>query len=157
MCCTDSSAASITVHSKNNTSFYCHLHQVAFPKGKPIGSAVLPFLPAGSIRGDTPSSHALLSSVRAGCIPVIICDLCSRYSPSFKSSLTIEDFSVTIDEHKFLQDPLGELLKLQEMMTTFEIEEKLKWLAYAQRITQPDHPKSLFVPAYVYESLKAAQ
>jgi hypothetical protein len=107
------------------------------------------------IRGDTPSTHALLSSVRAGCIPVIICDLCSRYSPSFKSSLRIEDFSVTIDEHKFLQDPLGELLKLQEMMTTFEIEEKLKWLAYAQRITQPDHPKSLFVPAFVYESLKA--
>ena len=106
------------------------------------------------IRGDTPSTHALLSSVRTGCIPVIICDLCSRYSPSFKSSLTIEDFAVTIDENKFLQDPTGELLKLQDI-TLFEIEEKLKWLAYAQRVTQPDHPRSLFVPAFVYESLKA--
>jgi hypothetical protein len=68
--------------------------------------------------------------------------------------LAIEDFSVTIDENKFLQDPKGELLNLQEM-TGFEFEEKLKWLAYAQRITQPDHPKSLFVPAFVHESLKA--
>jgi hypothetical protein len=106
------------------------------------------------IRGDTPSTHAFLSAVKVGCIPVIVCDLCSRYSPSFKSSLTIEDFSLTMDEKRFLQDPLGELLKLQEL-TDSEIEEKLKWLAYAQRITQPDHPKSLFVPAFIYESLEA--
>jgi hypothetical protein len=106
------------------------------------------------IRGDTPSTHSLLSAVRVGCIPVIICDLCSSFSPSLKSSLTIEDFSVSMDEKRFLQNPLGELLKLQEI-TDFEIEEKLKWLAYAQRITQPDHPQSLFVPAFIYESLEA--
>jgi hypothetical protein len=103
---------------------------------------------------DTPSPHSLLSAVKAGCIPVTVCDLCSSYSPSFKSSLTMEDFFVTMDEKRFLQDPLGELLKLQEI-TDFEIEEKLKWLAYTKTLTQPDHPNSLFVPAFIDKSLEA--
>jgi hypothetical protein len=64
------------------------------------------------------------------------------------------DYAIFISEKAFLQDPLRELHKLTDLTET-EIREKLEALAFAQRVVLPDHPDSLFVPAFLRESLLA--
>jgi hypothetical protein len=106
------------------------------------------------IRGDTPHSHALTRSIKAGCIPVIVCDSYPLYAPTLKSSIDMTEYAILLDEHQFLQDPLRQLLKLRELSET-EIRMKLSALAFAQRIITPDSPDSLFVPAFLREALAA--
>ena len=103
------------------------------------------------IRGDTPHTHALSSSVKVGCIPVIVCDSYPLYAPTLKSSVDMSDYAVILDENKFVEDPVRELKKLQDM-TDLEIQMKLKALALAQRVLVYDHPDSLFVPAFIQEA-----
>jgi hypothetical protein len=107
-----------------------------------------------AIRGDTPHSHALLRAVKVGCIPVVVCDSYPLYAPTFKSSVNMRDYAIFIPEKAFLEDPLRELRKLADLTET-EIREKLEALAFAQRVVLPDHPESLFVPAFLRESLLA--
>jgi hypothetical protein len=107
-----------------------------------------------AIRGDTPHSHALLRAVKVGCIPVVVCDSYPLYAPTFKSSVNMRDYAIFIPEKDFLQDPLRELHKLTDLTET-EIREKVEALAFAQRVMLPDHPESLFVPAFLKESLMA--
>jgi hypothetical protein len=107
-----------------------------------------------AMRGDTPHSHALLRAVKVGCIPVVICDSCPLYAPTFKSSVNMKEYAIFIPEKAFLQDPLRELVKLTELTET-EIQEKLEALAFAQRVVLPDHPESLFVPAFLRETILA--
>jgi hypothetical protein len=106
------------------------------------------------IRSDTPHSHSLLYAVRAGCIPVIVSDDYSLYAPTFKSSIALEDFSVFIEEEKFHENPLRELLKLQELPDDL-IHTKLESLYVAQNLIVPSHPRSLFVPALLKEVVEA--
>jgi hypothetical protein len=106
------------------------------------------------IRGDTPHSHALLRSVRAGCIPVVVSDYYPRYGAPFKSSLNFSDFTILIDEKAFLENPGLELRKLMDDMKTRKsaVLEKIEGLKLAQRVLFPDHPQSLFVPAFLKEA-----
>ena len=108
-----------------------------------------------SIRGDSPHSHALIRSVKFGCIPVVISDFYSLYSPTFNKFVAIEDYSVMLDEKAFLEDPVRELRKLDEL-SDFEIQEKIRWLQFAQRIFFVEHPESLFVPAFISQALHAS-
>jgi hypothetical protein len=107
-----------------------------------------------AIRGDTPHSHALLRAVKVGCIPVVICDSYPLYAPTLKSSVDMRDYAIFIPEKQFLEDPLQELLKLNDLSEAV-IRDKLEALAFAQRVIQPDHPESLFVPAFLREALQA--
>jgi hypothetical protein len=66
----------------------------------------------------------------------------------------MEDYSIIIDEKAFLEDPVGSL-KIIQGMSSEKIKEKLKALAYAQRVSLPDHPDSLFVNAFLKEALFA--
>ena len=109
-----------------------------------------------AIRGDTPHTHALLNSVKVGCIPVVISDFYPLFSPSFPSTLNMKDFCVFIPEADFIRDPAMELLKLKELGETL-IRRKLDALAFAQKVVLMDHPESLFVPAFVKESMYAYQ
>ena len=102
------------------------------------------------IRGDTPMSRSQLRAVKAGCIPVIVSNLLEYYSPTFKSSMAMSDYTVMIDEAEFLADPVAALLKLKTLSEEV-ICEKLEYLALAQRLFLPDHPESLFVPALLHE------
>jgi hypothetical protein len=106
------------------------------------------------VRGDTPNSHTLLRAIKVGCIPVIVSDYYPVYAPTLKSSLNMEDYSIIIDEKAFLEDPVGSL-KIIQGMSSEKIKEKLKALAYAQRVSLPDHPDSLFVNAFLKEALFA--
>ena len=103
------------------------------------------------IRGDTPNSHALLRAVKVGCIPVVVCDYYPIFSPTFKTSLDIRDFSIFLDEKAFLENPQQQLSSL-EQIPEVEIRRKLVALQYAQQVTCPDHPESLFIPALLREA-----
>uniref|UniRef100_A0A6U5KUZ3 Exostosin GT47 domain-containing protein n=1 Tax=Grammatophora oceanica TaxID=210454 RepID=A0A6U5KUZ3_9STRA len=106
------------------------------------------------IRGDTPHSHALLRSVKVGCIPVVISDTYPTYAPPFKSSLEMQDFTFTISEREFMKNPLKALKKLEQIPED-QIRDKIEALAFVQRVTLPDHPESLFVPSMLREALEA--
>ena len=108
-----------------------------------------------AIRGDTPHSHALSRAVKVGCIPVVVSDFWPLYSPTLRHFVALEDFSVVLDEKAFLEDPVRELQKLDQLSTD-EIREKLEWLAFAQRIFFAEHPESLFVPAFLSQAMHAS-
>ena len=102
------------------------------------------------IRGDSPMSRAHLRAVKVGCIPVIVSNLLEYYSPTFKSSIAMSDYSIILDEDEFLADPIATVLKLNALSEDV-ICEKLAYLELAQRLFLPDHPESLFVPALLHE------
>ena len=131
-----------------------------------------------AIRGDNPATHAVLRSVRVGCIPVVISDSLPRYpySPTLKSTIHLTDYTIMVDETSFLKDPAGVLLNLltQNNITSMipisskgngtaattstptasisaTIQNKIQELQFAQRIIFPDHPQSLFVEAFLKE------
>lgn len=108
------------------------------------------------LRGDSPNSHALLRSVRAGCLPIIISDTYPIYNPALLSSLDMDDFAFFIPEQSFLRDPKGELLKFASLSNQ-AIYEKIQGVRLAQRILLPDHPQSLMVPALIKEVLATNQ
>jgi hypothetical protein len=68
----------------------------------------------------------------------------------------MHDYCIFIDEEKFIRDPQAELNKLQ-LLSTAEIKTKVDALAFAQRVILPDHPESLFVPAFLKEATKAME
>ena len=106
------------------------------------------------VRGDDPGSHGLYRSVKAGCIPVVISDAYPEYSPAIPSLLNITDYSIFLPESSFIENPLRELLKLADLPESL-IAEKLNALARVQQVVLPDHPRSLFVPAFLWEATKA--
>lgn len=108
------------------------------------------------IRGDTPNSHALLRSVRAGCLPIVISDTYPIFNPALQSSLDMDDFAFFIPEQSFLRDPKGELLKFAKLSRQ-TIYEKIQGVRLAQRILMPDHPQSLLVAALIKEVLASNQ
>lgn len=108
------------------------------------------------VRGDNPSSHALWRSIRMGCIPVIAADNLPIWGPIFKSTINMSDYGVIISEKALVNNPEKTLLKLNDMSEA-EIEVKMKHLAFAQRVIFTDHPDSLFVPAFLKESMMASE
>jgi Exostosin family len=107
-----------------------------------------------AIRGDTPHTHALLNAVKVGCIPVVISDLYPVFAPSFPSTLRMEEFCIFIPEKDYIRDPATELLKLL-YLSEEEIRRKIEALAFAQKVVVMDHPETLFVEAFLMESLHA--
>ena len=96
----------------------------------------------------------MLRSVRVGCIPVVFSDAYEMYAPSFPECIKLSDFSIFIPEEAFLKDPLAELSKLATLSQEF-LEEKMRGLTFAQLVLMPDHPESLFVPAFLLEAQAA--
>lgn len=108
------------------------------------------------LRGDSPNSHALLRSLRVGCIPVIISDTYPIYNPPMPSSLEFDDFALFIPEQAFLRNPQHELWKLTKLdRDTIRI--KIAGAKLAQRLLFPDHPQTLLVPALIKEVLVTYQ
>ena len=107
-----------------------------------------------AIRGDTPHTHALLHAVKVGCIPVVISDFYPAFAPSFPSTLKMEEYCIFIPEDDYIRDPAAELLKLM-YLSEEEIRRKIEALAFAQKVVLMDHPESLFVEAFLKESLYA--
>jgi hypothetical protein len=105
-------------------------------------------------RGDTPHTHALLRSVKVGCIPVVVSDWYPEYAPTFASTLDMRDFCIFIDEKRFLVDPGGELRALEQLPES-TIRSKIRALAFAQKVVAWDHPESVFVQAFLRESVTA--
>ncbi|KAL9182120.1 hypothetical protein ACHAXT_012772 [Thalassiosira profunda] len=107
------------------------------------------------VRGDNPISRALLRSIRVGCLPMVVSDLYPRYAPSYKSTLNMTDYAILVDEQAFVADPWGELHRIYAEMTEAEVRRRMTALAMAQRVIFPDHPRSLFVEAYLREAWEA--
>uniref|UniRef100_A0A7S3Q241 Exostosin GT47 domain-containing protein n=1 Tax=Chaetoceros debilis TaxID=122233 RepID=A0A7S3Q241_9STRA len=156
--------------SVNNSTIYRHAPMTivqdngSFPKSS-IGWGLVPeawhseFTSSKfclNIRGDSSHSHALWRSIRVGCIPVIVSNQLPVYAPMFKSTLNMSDYAVMLDEKDLLNDPRKALLKLDNM-TEDEIRVKIKHLAFAQRVIFTDHPRSLFVPAFLKEAVLAPE
>lgn len=104
------------------------------------------------IRGDTPHSRALLRSIRVGCIPVVVSDMYEVYAPTLKSILNFTEMTIMVDEQVFISNPWGELHRVYEMLTKEQVQQKIKVISFVQRVIFPDHPKSLFVPAFLNEA-----
>jgi hypothetical protein len=66
----------------------------------------------------------------------------------------MSDYSIMLDENRFVENPEAELLSLLDLSDEL-IEAKLKHLAFAQKVTMLDHPDSLFVPAFLREAVNA--
>ena len=64
------------------------------------------------VRGDSPHSKAFLRAIRVGCIPVVVADSLEIYAPVLKSTLTMSDYAIIIDEKAFVENPEIELLRL---------------------------------------------
>jgi hypothetical protein len=109
-----------------------------------------------AIRGDTPHTHSLLNAVRVGCIPVVVSDFYPIFAPSFPLTLNMEDYCIFIREADFIRDPVGEVLKLMDLNED-EIRRKLRGISFAQKVVVIDHPESLFVHAFLKESLSTYQ
>jgi hypothetical protein len=107
------------------------------------------------LRGDTPHSHSLLRAIKVGCLPVIVSDYYEEYAPIFRSTLRLHDVAIFISEHEFLTRPVESLDKLRQW-SEHDLKVKLQVLNMAQRIVLPDHPESLFVPAFLKESYLTA-
>lgn len=108
------------------------------------------------IRGDSPETHAFFHSIRCGCIPVVISDWYPDFAGPFKSTLDMRDFSIMIGEQDFISNPLESLQGLKRIERSV-IESKVMALEYAQRVIFPDHPESLFVPAFLKEATNAVK
>ena len=76
------------------------------------------------------------------------------FSPLFKSTLNMSDYSVIVKEQDLVNNPAQTLLKLNDLSED-EIEAKIKHLAFAQRVMFSDHPQSLFVEAFLREAKQA--
>ena len=67
------------------------------------------------MRGDTPTSHSLVSAIAAGVIPVVVSDPFALVAPLFSEVLCLRltDFAVVVEEDEFLRNPPGvvDLLK----------------------------------------------
>jgi len=108
------------------------------------------------MRGDDPASKSLPRAIHAGCLPVIVSDYLPMFSPPFRHTVNLKDFSIIIQEEDFLQDPVGSMLSLQKLEESL-LKEKISQLQIAQQILCPDHPESLFVPAFLKEVYDASR
>ena len=79
-------------------------------------------------------------------------DFYDDYAPSFKSTLSIKDWAIVIDEYAFLADPAGQIRALEELPLDY-IEEKIANASLAQSIVLSESP--MFVPAFLRESINA--
>lgn len=104
------------------------------------------------IRGDDPASRSLWRALRVGCIPVIISNLLPIYSPIMKNTLNMHDYSVILDEREVVTSP-EKIFEVIEQMSVQEVSEKIQQLSFAQQVVFPDHPKSLFVQAFLKEAM----
>lgn len=110
------------------------------------------------IRGDTPTSRALLRAIKVGCIPVVVSDLYPVFATTLKSSIPLHKYAILVDEATFLRDPVAALSQsLNDNLSEDTVRSKIQWLQLAQRIMIPNHPASLFVPALLYETRKAQE
>jgi len=109
-----------------------------------------------AIRGDTPHTHALIRAVKVGCIPLIVSDYYPLYAPTFSSTIDMSRYSIFIGEGAFMKDPAGALMGAL-VQSQVETEARLRELRFAQRVLLYDHPKSLFVQAFMKEALMASE
>lgn len=105
------------------------------------------------VRGDNPSSRSLYTAVRVGCMPLIVSNSLPFYQPMFRSLLRYEDFSIMVEEEEFVSSPSESLKNAISTLTEEELKKKIHGLSLLQRILVLDHPKSLFISAFVHETI----
>ena len=105
---------------------------------------------------DSPHSHAFFRAVRSGCIPVVSSDFLPIFSPILKSTLNMEDYAIILNEQDLVRDTQNTLLKLQDLDEDI-IKSKIEHLKFVQRVWFHDHPKTLFVQAFLKEALHASE
>jgi len=92
-----------------------------------------------------------------GCIPVIASDNLPIWGPIFKSTINMSDYGIIVSENALANNPKKTLVLKLNDMSEAEIEVKMKHLAFAQRVIFTDHLDSLFVLAFLKESMMASE
>lgn len=105
------------------------------------------------VRGDNPASRSMWVGIRLGCIPIIVSNALPSYLPIYRSLFKYDDFGVVLDERSFLRDPSGTLNNGIKSLSESDIKKKLDGMAALQHLIALDHPDSLFVPAFVHETV----
>ena len=67
----------------------------------------------------------------------------------------MSDYVIMIDEQEFVNNPWHVLHRVYSELTEKQIRQKLQALEFAQRVVFPDHPDSLFVPAFLKEAWRS--
>ena len=106
------------------------------------------------IRGDTPSSHALIRALRVGCLPVVISDFLPIFSPSLSATLDVRNFCIFVDEEEYITNVAAVFQRIAALETEHPDYLRLKYehLHWAQRVLFPDVDDSLIVPAMLREA-----
>lgn len=68
----------------------------------------------------------------------------------------MNDYAIMLNEDDLIQDTQKTLMKLSNLDRGY-IERKIQHLQFAQRVLFHDHPDSLFVKAFLKESLHASE
>lgn len=105
------------------------------------------------VRGDNPSSRSFFTSIRLGCLPVVVSDALPYYQPLFSSLIGYDNFTILINERDFLSNPAESLNKAVLSLSDEKMKRKIDGLALVQQTLALDHPSSLFVPAFVHETM----
>ena len=107
------------------------------------------------IRGDSPSSHAWIHSIRACCIPIFISDHFVDVALPFGEGkgppfwLKLEDFAFVFGEKRVLENS-QRMVQIIENTNATVLERKLKHLLEVRRLLLYDHPQSLVLEALVW-------
>ncbi len=109
------------------------------------------------VRGDNPSSRSFYTAIRFGCVPVIVSNALPHYQPLFSSLVNFDDFSIVIDERDFLSNSAQRLNHAIQSLSVLDQKRLIHGLELVQRLLIVDHPRSLFVPAFVHETIAKLQ
>lgn len=109
------------------------------------------------VRGDNPSSRSFYTAIRFGCVPVIISNALPHYQPLFSSLVNFDDFAIVIDERDFLSSPAQRINHAIQSLSVFDQMRLIRGLELIQRLLILDHPRTLFVPAFVHETIARLQ
>lgn len=68
----------------------------------------------------------------------------------------MEDYAIILNEQDLVRDTQNTLLKLQDLDEDI-IKSKIEHLKFVQRVWFHDHPKTLFVQAFLKEAFHASE
>ena len=74
------------------------------------------------------------------------------YAPIFRSFLNMNDYAIFLKEEEFIDHPIV-ALNNAIAISNYSLCRLLAGIHLVQRLIVPEHPKSLFVPAFVRETV----
>ena len=88
---------------------------------------------------------------------MIVSNALPLYQPLFSSLVDFNNFSIVIDERDFLSNGPQSINHAIQSLSVFDQMRLIHGLELVQRLLIINHPHSLFVPAFVHETIATLQ